>query len=616
MQSHLLNYLFANEVIQAMFRTLMHSLWQGILLASIAGLILIYTKNAGAVLRYKIHSCIMLAINFKSFGTLSYELYSVAYSSAAASQPIVIATNNNITAQQPQSNLIEKIITIFKSGERFIVLGWLIIITLKSINLLTGLRSVHRLKRTQISSAGDYWNDQLKTLAVKAGVTRPVILLKSAIAEIPMVLGHLKPVILFPASALTTLAAEEIEAILLHELAHIRRKDYIVNILQSIAEILFFFNPAVLWISSLIKEERENCCDDIAVREVKNKKQFIHALISFQEHNLSSKYAASFSGERNYLLNRIKRIITNNNKTLSNMEKIFLAAGIIITCFIAVAFTQHKQFSFKNIVAPNVKEIAFAANRKDTVPETVNDDESKYTMNTSMDGKQYKIVEVNGKVTELYIDNVRIPDDKISDYSAVINKLQEKLKADKQEQKEAMKEQQQALDAQAEAMKAKALALNDMMQQKEKINEEVLKEKSLIMKEQAEKLAEVMKEKDVMIKDQAEKQAKLMQEQAEKLAEVMKEKDVIIKDQADKQAKLMQEKAEKLAEVMNEKNVLIKEQVEKETKMIKDKTEKQIQIELKKQIEELKEQNEQLKEQLKQKADSIYKSNPAAPAGA
>ena len=161
-----------------------------------------------------------------------------------------------------------------------------------------------------------------------------------------MVLGHLKPVILFPAAALTTLAPEEIEAILLHELAHIRRKDYLVNILQNLAEIIFFFNPAVLWISSLIKEERENCCDDIAISQVKNKKQFIHALVSFQEYNLTSKYAATFSGKRNHLLNRIKRIITNNNKTLSNMEKIFLVTGIIITGFMAVAFAQHKQLSY------------------------------------------------------------------------------------------------------------------------------------------------------------------------------------------------------------------------------------------------------------------------------
>src|SRR6478735_3197777 len=103
--------------------------------------------------------------------------------------------------------------------------------------------------------------------------------------------------------------------------------------------MIFFFNPAVLWISSLIKDERENCCDDIAINEVKNKKQFIHALVSFQEYNINApKYAASFPGNKNHLLNRIKRIITDNNKTLNNREKIFLTSGLLITGFLMASF--------------------------------------------------------------------------------------------------------------------------------------------------------------------------------------------------------------------------------------------------------------------------------------
>jgi bla regulator protein BlaR1 len=80
-----------------------------------------------------------------------------------------------------------------------------------------------------------------------------------------MVIGNLKPVILMPIGLLTALTTEEVEAILMHELAHIKRRDYLVNLLQSLMEIVFFFNPAVLWISQLIKAERENCCDDLAL---------------------------------------------------------------------------------------------------------------------------------------------------------------------------------------------------------------------------------------------------------------------------------------------------------------------------------------------------------------
>src|SRR5262249_45478906 len=154
---------------------------------------------------------------------------------------------------------------------------------------------------------------------------KKIILLESEIIKVPMMTGWLKPMILFPFSLLSQLPQEQVEAILLHELAHIKRKDYFVNLLQNFAETIFFFNPAVLWISSLIRDERENCCDDIAIQSTNDKEKFIHALVAFQEYNLSkSRFGIAFPGQKNHLLNRIKRIIYNSNKTLNNMEKVLL----------------------------------------------------------------------------------------------------------------------------------------------------------------------------------------------------------------------------------------------------------------------------------------------------
>ncbi|HYJ64336.1 MAG TPA: hypothetical protein VEV62_11365, partial [Parafilimonas sp.] len=396
------------------------------------------------------------------------------------------------------------------------------------------------------------------------------------------------------------------------------------------------------------EEERENCCDDIAVKQTNNKKQFIHALVSFQEYNVSD-YAATFSGRKNFLLDRIKRIVTNNNKTLNNMEKTFLLAGIIITALTAFAFSQHKQSSLNNISALQSAQIAFTTNKKDTVPQTVNNDESKYSMSTSIDGKQYKLVEVNGKVTELYIDNVRVPDNKISEYSSVIDKLQKKLKEDKEAQKEAMAAQKEALKAQAEVMKENQLAMNDeiakqaenMQAQAKELQEEVMRTKMQndsgemkiqteaikaqveIMKQKALALTDEMKAKTAQMQKDAQTQteymkqkSELMKDQALKLAEVMKDKDAMIKEQVEKQAGDMKEQAEKLEEIMKEKDAMIKDQAEKQSKLIKEKTEKLINEDLKKQVEELKEQNEELKQQIKQKVDSIYKSNLTKPQGA
>ena len=123
-----------------------------------------------------------------------------------------------------------------------------------------------------------YWKEKIQQLADELQIRRRIQLLQSEIVQVPVVIGVLKPVILIPLGILSQLPPEQVEAILLHELAHIKRKDYLVNLLQSLAETIFFFNPAVLWVSSLIRDERENCCDDIAIAGTKNKAAFVNAL--------------------------------------------------------------------------------------------------------------------------------------------------------------------------------------------------------------------------------------------------------------------------------------------------------------------------------------------------
>ena len=157
----------------------------------------------------------------------------------------------------------------------------------------------------------------------------------------PMMAGFIKPVILLPFSILSQLSPAQVEAVLLHELAHIRRKDYIVNLLFSLGEMFFFFNPGVLWICSLIREERENCCDDIAVRQAGSKKEFISALVSFQDHDSKAGLCAlAFPGSGDHLLQRVRRIVYRDNKTLDGGEKFFLICCFFISAALMVAFTR------------------------------------------------------------------------------------------------------------------------------------------------------------------------------------------------------------------------------------------------------------------------------------
>ncbi|MDB5209278.1 MAG: hypothetical protein JWQ30_105, partial [Sediminibacterium sp.] len=143
---------------------------------------------------------------------------------------------------------------------------------------------------------------------------------------------------------LAHLPSDEIEAILLHELAHIKRRDYFINLLQSFVETIFFFNPALMWLSSMIREERENCCDDIAISITNSKTKFINALIAFQEYHFSTpSYTVGFPGRKNQLLNRVKRIISDSNKTLNATEKSLLTFGMGV--FILFSFAAAKKIT-------------------------------------------------------------------------------------------------------------------------------------------------------------------------------------------------------------------------------------------------------------------------------
>jgi hypothetical protein len=113
--------------------------------------------------------------------------------------------------------------------------------------------------------------------------------------------------------------------------------------LQSVMEILFFFNPAVLWISKLIRTERENCCDDLAVAQDHNKVNYIRALVSCEEYKaFVPPYAMAFAGGRNTLLHRVKRMASNRNHSLNRLEKTILAvclagAGLFVMAFSAAS---------------------------------------------------------------------------------------------------------------------------------------------------------------------------------------------------------------------------------------------------------------------------------------
>ena len=142
---------------------------------------------------------------------------------------------------------------------------WTAGVLLLSLRPLIGWWYVRRLRRAGLMSVDGAVQRTVMELVQRLRIRQVVAVFQSALVDVPCVVGAWKPVILLPAAVLTGLTTDQLEAVLAHELAHIRRHDFFINILQTLVETLLFYHPAIWWLSSRIRQEREHCCDDIAI---------------------------------------------------------------------------------------------------------------------------------------------------------------------------------------------------------------------------------------------------------------------------------------------------------------------------------------------------------------
>jgi bla regulator protein BlaR1 len=336
--------LFPDNLIKALCDTLIHSLWQGLLLAAVTGLIIVFTRRSTPAKRYNL---LIAALVLFAAGTLCTFIIELSKAPVHRTTPTaynIKALNFTPVKFIPQApvklSVPNTILKYLNNNAATIVLIWFMIVCARCLQLITGLQGIYYLRRKNIFKVDARWENRVKQLTQQLGIARMVKIAESGLAKVPMVIGHIKPVILIPVGLLTAMPTDEIEAILVHELAHIRRSDYLINLLQSLMEIIFFFNPAVLWISALIKTERENCCDDIAIAQSSSKVNYIKALVSCQEYDAASPaYAMALKGTKTHLKDRVTRIISNNNHSLNRVEKSLLAICLVTAGLFTAAFT-------------------------------------------------------------------------------------------------------------------------------------------------------------------------------------------------------------------------------------------------------------------------------------
>lgn len=237
----------------------------------------------------------------------------------------------------------------------------------------------------------------------------------------PMILGVLKPVILFPIGVINHLDIIETEAIIAHELAHFVRKDIYINMLQTLIEVFFYYHPAIWWISANIRIERENCCDDLAISYTGNRIQYAKTLVKMLEYyqvSANPSLAMSFSNKNSFFSNRIKRIL-NMTQTRNYLKEktITLVILVAIIALFAKDLTGSSSVSAKNDIKQEI-----TVSLSDTIP---NIKESVRIQKKTND-KDIKISIEDGKITELEVDGKKIDKSDYDKYDDIIAEVKPK----------------------------------------------------------------------------------------------------------------------------------------------------------------------------------------------
>ncbi|MBF9238299.1 hypothetical protein I2I05_12915 [Hymenobacter sp. BT683] len=234
----------------------------------------------------------------------------------ALASPAVAATSASSSPARPRAAWLTASLRYFDNHLPLFVVAWLLGLLAMSLRMVGGLLYVQRLRHHRVRPLGAVWQARLTALAERSGVRRPVALLESALVQVPLVVGHLRPVILLPLGVVAGLPPASLEAILAHEIAHVMRRDYLVNLLQTAAEVLFFYHPAVWFLANCVRTERENCCDDAATALCGGDSlRLARALTALAEWSQSAvvpanpRLALAAMGGRGALLSRVRRLV-------------------------------------------------------------------------------------------------------------------------------------------------------------------------------------------------------------------------------------------------------------------------------------------------------------------
>ncbi len=300
--------------------TLVHFVWQGAALAAAAAAVMWLLRHRSPQTRYAVACSALLAMLAAPIVTASVlsrsvsvvgsgALLSVPYQAGpgADTVPDARAMLTNLAMARSLSS-VALAPDPPRSWLPLVVLTWVAGVVVLLIRLLGGWWRIHRLHRASRAALPSLWTNASTRLAAALGLSRRVHVVDSPLVDTPTVIGWVTPVILLPIAAFSGLSSSQVEAILAHELAHIRRHDFVVNLLQTFAETVLFYHPAVWWLSARIRAEREHCCDDVALSVCGDAVSYAEALVELESRRrVHAPLAMAATGGT--LMTRVRRLL-------------------------------------------------------------------------------------------------------------------------------------------------------------------------------------------------------------------------------------------------------------------------------------------------------------------
>ena len=312
---------------QALSAALLHFVWQGSAVAVVLWAVLFGLRRRPAAWRYAATGAALGLLAALPLAT-AWILARGAARAPAAAADVAVTPAAFFTAGGPAAGPAAWSWLVRLEGWALPV--WSLGVLILSLRLVWGARQVQGLRRRAEPVAAEV-REAVTRMAARMGVRQAVSVGISPAAESPSVVGWIRPLILLPSASLLGLTPEQLEAVLAHELAHIRRFDYLVNLAQTLIETLLFYHPAVWWVSARMRHERELCCDDLAVASCGDALCYARALTRLEKLRLAAPEMAmaATGGPLFYRVQRLMGVSNSGYRTSRMAAALTLGLGIV-----------------------------------------------------------------------------------------------------------------------------------------------------------------------------------------------------------------------------------------------------------------------------------------------